>query len=208
MTRPGRDLVPGHVWRLGSRKDNNLSSFCSRSVDLGWLQTNFVKKVKLPEADGVSTLPFREAEAKAILAACSRLAETDENARGATRRIRSSRSTRSGAMRVLVLMLLSTGLRISDVVNLERSKVFTDRKGIVRLRIRTEKTGVIVTLALPQATVQALNNRPNVSNQLFFWRGGDEQQSATACDRARRMIARLGAIAKVADAHPHRFRDT
>jgi integrase len=30
----------------------------------------------------------------------------------------------------------------------------------------------------------------------------------TACDRARRVIARLGVIAKVANAHPHRFRDT
>jgi integrase len=40
------------------------------------------------------------------------------------------------------------------------------------------------------------------------WKGGDERQFATTCDRARRVIARLGVIAGVEDAHPHRFRDT
>ena len=187
----------------------HLSSFCSRGIDLGWLQTNLAKKVKLPKADGVSTLPFREAEAKAILAACSRLAETDENARGGYASYSADQiDDERRYAKALVLMLLSTGLRISDVVNLERSKIFTDGKGTVRLRIRTEKTGVIVTLALPTATVQALNHLPVVSDQLYFWKGGDERQFATACDRARRVIARLGVIAKVANAHPHRFRDT
>jgi integrase len=54
----------------------------------------------------------------------------------------------------------------------------------------------------------ALKNLPGVSEELYFWKGGDERQFATACDRARRMIARLGDIAKVNNAHPHRFRDT
>src|SRR5215831_4259512 len=47
----------------------HLTSFCARGIKNGWLQTNFAKAVELPKADGVSTLPFREAEAKAILAA-------------------------------------------------------------------------------------------------------------------------------------------
>ena len=107
-----------------------------------------------------------------------------------------------------MLVLLTTGLRISDTVNLSRARVFTDRKGATRLRIRTEKTGVVVTLRLPHATVQALKNLPPASDERYFWKGGDETQFATACDRARRVISRLGAIAKVEDAHPHRFRDS
>ena len=108
----------------------------------------------------------------------------------------------------LSLERLSTGLRISDTVNLQRSKVYVDRKGATRLRIRTEKTGVIVTLRLPFKTVQALKALPRGSDELFFWKGGDERQFATACDRARRVIARLGELAGVEDARPHRFRDT
>jgi integrase len=186
----------------------HLSGFCSRGIEAGWLQVNWAKKVKLPKADDVSTLPFREAEAKAIQAACSRLGQT-ENLRGGYASYSAEQIDEERRYaKALVLMLLSTGLRISDVVNLERSKVFMDHKSIGRLRIRTEKTGVIVTLALPNATLQALRNLPEVSHDLYFWKGGDERQFATACDRARRVIARLGAIAKVQDAHPHRFRDT
>jgi site-specific recombinase XerD len=186
----------------------HLASFCSRGVELGWIETNLAKKVKLPKADGVSTLPFKEAEAKAIQAACSRLGETDRQRGGYASYSAEQIDEERRYARALVLVLLSTGLRISDVVNLERSKVFTDPKGIGRLRIRTEKTGVVVTLALPEATLQALRNLPEVSHDLYFWKGGDERCFATACDRARRVIARLGAIAKVKDAHPHRFRDT
>jgi integrase len=95
-----------------------------------------------------------------------------------------------------------------DVVNLDRAKIYVDRKGATRRRIRIEKTGVTVTLLLPQATVQPLKCLPHVSHELYFWKGGDECRFATACDRARRVIARLGKLAGVEDAHPHRFRDT
>ena len=186
----------------------HLSGWCARGLELGWLQVNLAKKVKLPKADGVSTLPFREAEAKAILAACSRLAESPEGRGGYASYSADQVDEERRYAKALVLMLLTTGLRISDVVNLQRSKVYLDRKGVTRLRIRTEKTGVILTLALPRATVAALKNLPVVSEELFFWKGGDERQFATACDRARRVIARLGEIAEVNNAHPHRFRDT
>jgi integrase len=164
--------------------------------------------VQLPKADGVSTLPFREAEAKAILAACSRLGETENQRGGYASYSAEQLDEERRYARALMLVLLTTGLRISDAVNLHRAKVYVDRKGHTRLRIRTEKTGVVVTLRLPNATVEALRHLPPVSDELYFWRGGDETQFATACDRARRVIARLGIIAGVEDARPHRFRDT
>ena len=186
----------------------HLTSFCARGIELGWLETNFAKKVELPKADGVSTLPFKEVEAKAILAACARLGERSSQRGGYASYSASQIDEERRYARALVLVLLTTGLRISDAVNLQRAKVFADRKGATRLRIRTEKTGVTVTLRLPNATVQALKNLPPVSNELYFWWGGDETQFATACDRARRVIARLGELAGVEDARPHRFRDT
>jgi integrase len=186
----------------------HLSGWCSRLIELGQMETNFAKAIKLPKADGVSTLPFKEAEAKAILAACASLGESESGRGGYASYSADQIDDERRYARALTLTLLTTGLRISDVVNLSRHRVFTDRKGIVRLRIRTEKTGVTVTLALPAATVRALKNLPNVSDVLYFWKGGDERQFATACDRARRVIARLGTIAKVKNAHPHRFRDT
>jgi integrase/recombinase XerD len=186
----------------------HLTSFCARGIKLGWLATNLAQKVELPKADGVSTLPFREPEAKALLAACSRLGETENQRGGYASYSGDQIDEERRYARALVLVLLTTGLRISDVVNLERAKVFTDRDGTTRLRLRVEKTGVMVTLRLPDATAHALTALPVVSTELFFWRGGDATQFATACDRARRVIARLGEIDGVKDARPHRFRDT
>jgi integrase len=186
----------------------HLNSFNARLVELGLVPVNYAKKVKLPKADGVSTLPFKESEAKAILAACARLGETENQRGGYASYSADQLDEERRYARALVLVLLTTGLRISDAINLHRAKVYVDRKGHTRLRIRTEKTGVVVTLRLPNATVQALKNLPPASDGLYFWKGGDETQIATACDRARRVIARLGAIAGVADARPHRFRDT
>jgi integrase len=191
-----------------AKEFQHLKAFCARAVELGWLKTNFVKKVKLPKTDDVSTLPFREDEARAIQEACARLGG-ETNGRGGYASYSADQITEERAYaHALVWVLLTTGLRISDTVNLERSKVYRDRQGNTRLRVRTEKTGVWVTLRLPSITTQALEKLPRVSDELFFWKGGDERQFATACDRARRVIARLGDLAEVNNAHPHRFRDT
>jgi integrase/recombinase XerD len=187
---------------------HHLTSFCARLVEPGLIPINYAKRVKLPKTDDVSTLPFKESDAKAILAACSRLGETENQRGGYASYSADQIDEERRYARALVLVLLTTGLRISDVVNLHRAKVYVDCKGATRLRIRTEKTGVVVTLLLPTTTVQALKGLPHVGHELYFWRGGDERQFATACDRARRVIARLGVIAGVEDAHPHRFRDT
>ena len=190
-----------------AKEFQHLTSFCARNVELGWLKTNFAKKVKLPKADDVSTWPFREGEAEAILEACDRLgAETGGRGGYASYSAEQLEQERAWA-RALVLVLLSTALRISDAVNLQKSRLYIDQ-GATRLRLRAQKNGVWVTLRLPFATTQALEKLPRVSDELFFWNGGDERQFATACDRARRVIARLGDLAGVKDAHPHRFRDT
>jgi integrase len=190
-----------------AKEFQHLRSFCARLVELESIPANYAKKVKLPKTDDVSTLPFQESEAKAILSACARLGETETRGGYALYSAAQIDQERRYS-RALVLVLLTTGLRVSDTVNLHRSKVFTDRKGATRLRIRTEKTGVVVTLALPRPTVQALKRLPPLSHELYFWKGGDERQFAAARDRARRVIARLGKLAGVEDAHPHRFRDT
>jgi integrase len=191
-----------------AKEFQHLKAFCARAVELGWIKINFAKRVKLPKIDDVSILPFHEDEARAILEACDRLgAETGGRGGYASYSADQIAEERAYA-RALVLVLLTTGLRISDTVNLERSKVYQDRQGATRLRIRTEKTGVWVTLRLPFVTTQALEKLPRVSDELFFWKSGDERQFATACDRARRVIARLGDLAEVNNAHPHRFRDT
>jgi integrase len=193
--------------KTAEKEFTHLQSLCSRLVKQGLLKENFAKQVKLVPSEGVSTLPFREAEAKAILAACTRLGETDRKLGGGYMNFTAEQIDEARRWaRALILTLLATGLRISDVINLERDKVFTDRNGITRLRIRVEKTGVVLTLALPDAAVAALNQLPRVSERYFFFK--ESVAPIIAQNRARRVILQLGKLAHVENAHPHRFRDT
>jgi integrase len=191
-----------------AKEFRHLKGFCARAVKLGHIPTNYAQEVKLPKTDDVSTLPFREAEARAILEACGRLGVETAPCGGYASYSAERLDEDRRYAKALVLVLLTTGLRISDAVNLQRSKVSLDRKGHTRLHIRTEKTGVRVTLRLPNATVQALRNLPEASHDLYFWKGGSDEHLDIACKRARRVLARLGKLAGVLDVRPHRFRDT
>jgi integrase len=203
MWQASRKVTP----KTAEKEFTHLQSLCSRLLRQGSLQENFAKHVKLVPSEGVSTLPFREAEAKAILAACSRLGEQDRKLGGGYSNFTADQIDEARRWaRALILMLLATGLRISDVINLERDSVFTDRNGITRLRIRTEKTGVLLTLALPTAAVATLNQLPKVSARYYFFK--ESALPITAQNRARRVIRQLGKLAQVENAHPHRFRDT
>ena len=138
-----------------------------------------------------------------------RLGESDGSAAADMRPIRADQIDEERRYaRALVFILLTTGLRISDAVNLGRTKVFTDRETAHRLRLRTEKTGVMVTLRLPDATVRALKTLPLVSDELFFWKGGDE---TPVCDRLRPRPPRDCAARRYRRCRgcaPARFRDT
>jgi integrase len=194
--------------RTAKKEFQHLSTLANRLTELGIIPVNFVRKVKLAKVDDVATWPLKQEEARAILTACGRLGEMEHRHGGYASYTADEIDEERRYAKALVLTLLATGLRIGDVVNLRRSNVYTDRQGAVRLKLRTEKTRVVVTLLLPNATVQALKNIPQVSDELFFWKGGDERQYNSAVARARRIIKRLGHLVGLDDVHPHRFRDT
>ncbi len=59
---------------------------------------------------------------------------------------------------------------------------------------------------LPEPVVRVLNQTPKVTESYFFWDG--TQRIETATGGRRRRLAKVFELAKVDDAHPHRFRDT
>jgi integrase len=101
--------------------------------------------------------------------------------------------------RALVLLLLYSGLRISDAVKLEQSRLTADG----RLMLRQMKTGNPVYVKLPPVCIEALTRLPDA--KYFFWTG--ESKLSTAVGSARRTIECLGRMTGI-NAHPHRFRDT
>lgn len=151
-------------------------SFCQAS---DWISKNPAKAIKLPRVGRNQIKPFSAHEIERLLKAC-------EKYRGAGKR-----------MRALILLLRTTGLRISDAVSLTRERVKSGR-----LFLYTSKTGTPVWCPLPKDVVAALEALP--AERLFFWSGKGELKSAI--EDWRRRFVTVAKLAAVAGAHFHRFR--
>jgi site-specific recombinase XerD len=166
-----------------------IRTFFRFAVVRKWIPENPATHLKRPKPEFVPTMPFAQEEIEAILEACGRI---NNHYRPERARLRA---------RALVLLLLYSGLRISDAIQLPRSKV--DFK-TGRILIRMMKTGVPLYVRIPQAAVNALQALP-VESIYFFWSGRGILNSAVAS--ARRTIQGLMKLAGI-EGHPHRFRDT
>jgi integrase len=103
-------------------------------------------------------------------------------------------------MKAFVLTMRHSGLRIGDTIALKRERV----KGN-KLFLYTQKTGTPVYVPLPPAAVAALD-KLNGDNEHFFTSGKAKPQTARA--NWSRYLDTVFELAKVKDAHSHRFRDT
>jgi integrase len=165
------------------KKLERLRAFFRFAVDSEWIQKNPAAKMKSPTVKQSPTMPFTQEEMVAILAACDRY-------NGNKKRLRA-----------LILLLRYSGLRIGDAVRLPR-----DRITGARLFLYTQKTGVPVLCPLPEFVVEALNRFEPMNRTYFFWSGesGRDGVARTYMGRLRKIFE----LAKVADGHAHRFRDT
>lgn len=168
-----------------------MRAFCAFCMTQGWLDSNPAKALKPPAEDSAPTLPFSQDEVSALLGACD-LIENHYRASAARARVRA---------RALVLLLVYSGLRISDAGKLKRDSLTEDG----RLFLRTMKTKAPLHVQLPPSVVDALNAMPRESDEYFFWSGRGKLSSLLGS--LRRTVVCLGSLANV-DAHPHRFRDT
>ncbi len=167
-----------------------LRSFCAFAVERGWLTVNWAKKLKPPQTDEVHTWPFDQEDIDKLLAACDHI----KNANGAAAETARRRS------KALILLLLYSGLRISDAAALERSRIQPDGRLFLR---KQRKTNTPVYCRLPASVLEALALLPG--DKYFFWNG--KSKLATAIGSLARSIANVAGVSKV-KAHPHRFRDT
>lgn len=106
--------------------------------------------------------------------------------------------------RALLLLLVYSGLRISDAAALRRSALEV-ATGYLTLR-RIIKTGVPLKVKLPAEAVDALRKLPANHPDYFFWDG--KQPIRSLCQYLRQSLERVGRYAGVEDARPHRARDT
>lgn len=175
-----------------SRKElEALRTFCAFAKKRSWIEENYAKELDPPKEGHVPTLPFTRHEVERIIAACDCLPDDNPFARDRTRR----------RARALCLVMLYSGLRISDTIKIPRAAVDLETG---KMLLRVMKTGVPLYVRLGQPAIEALVALP-MDSEYFFWNG--ESKLATAVGNARRTISRVLAIAGV-EGHPHRFRDT
>jgi site-specific recombinase XerD len=185
--RAGRKVEPS----TSGKELETLRAFCAFCKKRAWMVENYAKDLEPPQEDGPPTLPFASEEVEAILEACAGIeGETEE-----------TRERRRKETRALCLLMLYSGLRISDAVMLKTSAVDLASG---KLLLRVMKTGAPLYVRLRKPATEALEAL-NATGEYFFWNGASKRDSAT--EHARRNIYRAMAIAGV-PGHPHRFRDT
>jgi len=153
--------------------------FCEQAR---WVDRNPAVSVKAPKVKHAATLPFSAEEMKRILDACERYPGNADR------------------MKAFVLTMRHSGLRIGDTIALKRYRL----KGN-KLFLYTQKTGTPVYVPLPPAVVEALG-KLNGDGEYFFTSVKAKPQTARA--NWSRYLDTVFELAKVKDAHSHRFRDT
>jgi integrase/recombinase XerD len=184
----------------GTWKDNGLAalkklermrSFFRYALESGWVKENPVTKISNPKVEQHPTLPYSHEEMVRILAACDKhIAEVQPQGKDNARRLR-----------VLVLLLRYSGLRISDAVGCSVERLVDGK-----LRLYTQKTGTHVHCPLPEFLVIALAAIPRMSERHWFWTGNGKLQTAVGDWQGK--LHDIFKDAEVAGGHAHRFRDT
>lgn len=129
-------------------------------MDSGWIVTNPAKSRKPPPQTDAPVEPFGDDEIIRIRAAYATYS-LDAGAANARR------------LEAGVEVMLHTGLRIQDAVTLRRDCIEGGN-----LRLRTEKTGPVVSLSLPKWLIEKLERVRATSPDYFFWTGKSKPKSA------------------------------
>jgi len=117
-------------------------------------------------------------------------------------RIVAAGKARGAKVYALILLMRYSGLRIGDATMLALESLEGDR-----LSLRTHKADTDVSVRLPAIVVDALRAFKPTTSSHFFWTGESQLHGLTNLYRNKH-LRKVFADAKVAGAHPHRFRHT
>lgn len=157
-----------------------------------WVTKNVAKALRRAKATAPGALPYTREEVAALLEAVDKMRNPNK----------ASVERAKLRARAFVLVLLYTGLRLTDAVKLRRDAIDLATGYMV---VMTEKTGQPIKIIVHPEALEALQNCPNESAEYCFWNGVCDP--VTRAHSLRRTVYNLGKAAGI-HAHPHRFRDT
>lgn len=164
-------------------------------LDRDLCAANPARKLRLPPTKTLVTPPLEDDEVAALIAACGEISSINAE---------DTQYIRRRAL-ALVYTLLYSGLRISDVAQLQRFSLNPLTRHLTIGKI--VKTGVPLKVLLNEKAVAALQALPvqGGNPKYFFWSGNGKPDSCIGSLRGT--VYTLGRIAGIKVA-PHRFRDT
>jgi site-specific recombinase XerD len=162
-----------------SKKLKRLRGVLKFAMRRKWIAENPALDMDMPKIRQKPTMPFTAEEIENILKA----AKDDERTR------------------VLIQVMLHSGLRIMDVAMLKVDSLMDNR-----IRLHQEKTGEHVSVLIPKKVADDLRALPKKHPGYFFWTGRSTAVSAVGWWQQR--LAAVFKKAKVRNGHSHRFRDS
>lgn len=180
----------------------DLSGLWSWGVAEGFVPANIVRTIAPPDPKAPVVETLTKEEVDALLAACER---------GNTWKTRQlTASERPTADRAIILTLLDTGLRASELCGMKVGDVNMTANSIKVLGKGQKERLVYFGKRTSKALWKLLTPRLKDSKpeHLVFTVGPDDDLRPMTCDVLRRLLVRIGERAKVANVYPHRFRHT
>jgi integrase/recombinase XerD len=182
------DLYPSSLTR--QQVQTRLRRFLRFCHNGGWLER--VPTLSAITADEPPTMPLSPAEYTKLLAEIPKKFEGVKAAR----------------VRALVQLMRHSGLAIRDAVTLQQSEIKRDeKKKLVRVVTKRQKTGTHVSVPLPPAVASEILAVKNGTDYLFWTGGGLETSAVTNWQHDLRTLFR-SAFGQKTNFTPHCLRDT
>lgn len=179
-----------------------LSALWTWAVNEQIVADHVVHRVKPPKPDKVEILPFTEIEFRAMLAVLGRSkAYTRPGKRKSDHSIKTAERSRA-----MMLMLLDTGLRASELCSLKLHQVDNRNNRVQVTGKGARERSVPFSPRTAQALWRYLTSRPDarLEDPLFITSLGRPLDR----NQLRRWLEKIGKRAGIQNVHPHRFRHT
>lgn len=180
-----------------------LSALWTWAVSEDLAQQHVVKMIERPKPEQRAIVPFSRGDVEVMLAACG---HTRSYARPGKRECRNRRPT-AARDRAIILMLLDTGMRASELVELDMDQLDQKNRRIVVKGKGAKERILKISPRTAQALWRYMSQRPEprgTTTRVFLAEDG----SPISRHALRKLIERIGERAGVNGAHPHRFRHT
>ncbi len=182
----------------------DLSALWSWGVEEGFVPANIVRTIAPPDPKAPVVEPLAKEEIDALLASC------DRGKTWKTRQLIASERPTADRDRAIILTLLDTGLRASELCGIQIGDINMTANSIKVLGKGQKERLVYFGKRTSKALWKLLTPRLKDAKleDMVFTVGPEDDLRPMTRDVLRRLLVRIGERAKVANVYPHRFRHT